>query len=150
MLDDTNPPQNRFSNEVEKITIKKREEQQEKVTKNNIQAELGNQDRALIVTKKEKTLAAFGYISFLCILPLVLEPNSKFCKTHGKQSLVLTVLFFFVGILEIFSALLIARILFLILFILHIIIIIVGFIQASQGKLWKIPMIADAAEKLEI
>lgn len=45
----------------------------------------------------EKFLAAVGYFSFLCILPLVLRPDSKFCKFHGKQGLVMTVFFLIFG-----------------------------------------------------
>lgn len=45
----------------------------------------------------EKFLAAIGYFSFLCILPLVLRPNSKFCLFHGKQGLVMTIFFLVFG-----------------------------------------------------
>ena len=45
----------------------------------------------------EKFLAAIGYFSFLCILPLVLRPASKFCAFHGKQGLVMTIFFLIFG-----------------------------------------------------
>lgn len=45
----------------------------------------------------EKFLAAVGYFSFLCILPLVLRPQSPFCKFHGMQSLVMMVFFLIFG-----------------------------------------------------
>jgi len=45
----------------------------------------------------EKFLAAIGYFSFLCILPLVLRPASQFCQFHGKQGLVMTIFFLVFG-----------------------------------------------------
>ncbi len=45
----------------------------------------------------EKFLAAIGYFSFLCILPLVLKPQSALCKFHGKQALVMLVFFLIFG-----------------------------------------------------
>jgi uncharacterized membrane protein len=48
---------------------------------------------AELLPKGEKLLAAIGYISFLCILPLALRPKSKLCQLHGKQSLVITATF---------------------------------------------------------
>jgi len=54
----------------------------------------------------DKFLAAIGYFSFLCILPLVLRPKSEFCQFHGKQGLVMLVFFMIFGwILRIFGSL---------------------------------------------
>jgi len=96
-----------------------------------------------IVTKGEKFLAMFGYIEFLCVLPLSLKPKSKFCQFHGKQSLVLVLLFFILSWIAWVSSSLGMLIAFA-----HIAIIIVSMVQASQGKYWRIPFVAQVADKL--
>lgn len=58
---------------------------------NNVEIE------ADLLPKGEKFLAAIGYLSFLCILPLVLKPDSKFCQFHGKQGLVILVFWIVFG-----------------------------------------------------
>lgn len=45
-----------------------------------------------VISKGEKILSGIGYLSFLCILPLVLKPKSEFCQIHGKQGLILVIL----------------------------------------------------------
>jgi uncharacterized membrane protein len=96
-----------------------------------------------VVPKGEKLLAMFGYIQFLCVLPLALKPKSKYCQFHGKQSLVLVLVFFilsWIGWVAKGFGMLIAFV--------HIAIIIVAMVQASQGKLWRIPFVAQVADKL--
>ncbi len=44
----------------------------------------------------ERVLSAIGYISFLCILPLLAKPDSEFCQHHGRQGLVLAIMSFVV------------------------------------------------------
>lgn len=96
-----------------------------------------------VVPKGEKLLAMFGYIEFLCVLPLALKPKSKFCQFHGKQSLVLVLLFFVLSWIG-----WVAKGLGILIAFVHIAIIIVSMIQASQGKLWRIPFVAQVADKL--
>jgi uncharacterized membrane protein len=96
-----------------------------------------------IVTKGEKTLAMFGYVEFLCVLPLVLKPKSRYCQFHGKQSLVLVLFFFILS----WIGWIVPAVGMLIAFV-HIAIIIVAMVQASQGKLWRIPFVAQVADKL--
>lgn len=58
------------------------------------------------LSQGDKFLAAIGYFSFLCILPLVLRPKSDFCQFHGKQGLVMLVFFMVFGfVLRIFGSL---------------------------------------------
>ena len=39
--------------------------------------------------KKNKKIAAIGYIGILCFIPLLLKPNSRFAHFHAKQGLIL-------------------------------------------------------------
>ncbi|MCF7830980.1 DUF4870 domain-containing protein [Candidatus Gracilibacteria bacterium] len=104
-----------------------------------------NTDVSKVIDKKEKTLAVLGYISFLCVLPLALKPNSKYCQFHGKQGLVITLFFLLLSWLGwVFS------VIGLFLNFVHIIIVILAIMNASKGRTWKIPFVAQVAEKLEL
>jgi len=46
-----------------------------------------------LVPKREKLLATLGYFGPLCVLPLALKPKSKLCQKHGKQALVIFIIF---------------------------------------------------------
>ncbi len=101
------------------------------------------------VSKSEKFLAAIGYFWFLCVLPLALKPDSEFCKWHGKQALLLSILFFFFTafgfIINVFiwwGLTLIA--------IFQLVISIIGFIKANRGKLWNMPLFGEIARKLPL
>lgn len=105
------------------------------------------------VTKDEKIISALGYLGFLCVLPLLLKKDSKYCQFHGKQALVLAVIFFFYKYLAIlrdfpFVGGMIQFMLGIVLF-LELLIIIFAMLQAFRGKYWKIPVIAGFAEKLK-
>jgi uncharacterized membrane protein len=43
----------------------------------------------------ERTIATMSYIGFLAIVPFYLKKDSKFCRFHGKQGLLIAILFFF-------------------------------------------------------
>jgi len=103
-----------------------------------------NIDISKVVDKGEKTLAVLGYVSFLCVLPLALKPNSKYCQFHGKQGLVITLFFLILSWIGwVFT------IIGLLLTFAHIIIVILSIMNASKGRTWKIPFVAQMAEKLE-
>lgn len=96
-------------------------------------------------SKSELIVVAIGYISFLCILPLVLLKESKFAQFHGKQALVLAIVLYFFDVIEIFptsyalfySALKIA-------------IVIYAVFMCLSGKYFKIPFIYSMSEKFSI
>ncbi len=124
------------SENKESLTSKSVSEETKKLEKNQ---------EDLVLTAKEKNLSALGYISFLCVLPLCMEPNSSFCKFHGKQGMIITIVFFILGWIGWFSPFL--RFL---LFLLHVGLMVWGIMNAIQGKIIRIPFAADVADKLEI
>ncbi len=105
------------------------------------------------VADDEKIVSAIGYIGFLCVLPLLLKKDSKFCTFHGKQALTLAIIFFlfkFLGILRdmpliggLFKFML-GVVMFMELFV-----IIFAIIQAYRGKQWKIPVVYGMSQKLK-
>ncbi|MCF7846887.1 MAG: DUF4870 domain-containing protein [Candidatus Gracilibacteria bacterium] len=92
----------------------------------------------------EKLLAVLGYFSFLCVLPLAIKPQSKFCQHHGKQALVLAIVFLLLSWLGWFS--LGMRVF---LGLIHVIIALAAILHAWKGTMWKIPIIGDMAKKLK-
>lgn len=52
-----------------------------------------------MTTLHERTIAALSYVGFLAIVPFYLKKDSKFCRFHGKQGLLLAIIFFFAKLL---------------------------------------------------
>lgn len=48
-----------------------------------------------MTTLHERTIAALSYVSFLAVVPFYLKKDSKFCRFHGKQGLLIAIIFFF-------------------------------------------------------
>lgn len=97
------------------------------------------------VKKGEATLVAIGYISFLCVLPLVLLRDSKFAQYHGKQALVLAIFIYFFDVVEIFPPLIAS-----IYTALKTIVVIYAIIMSFKGKYFKIPFLYSLSEKFDI
>ncbi len=92
----------------------------------------------------EKLLAMLGYVGFLCVLPLALKPKSEFCQHHGKQGLVLTLIFVLFGWLAWLGggmAILVGLV--------HVGLALWGIIKAKSGAMWKMPMVYEVAQKLK-
>lgn len=92
------------------------------------------------LSEAEKLLSAVGYISFLCIIPLILKRDSNFAQFHGKQALLLAVFWYVVQLLF-FSIQWLNIVQFLC--------ILACCASAYQGKYFKIPLLGDYAEKLK-
>lgn len=97
------------------------------------------------VKKGEAFLVAIGYVSFLCVLPLVLLRDSKFAQYHGKQALVLAIVIYFFDIVQIFPPLFAS-----IYTALKTIIVIYAIYMSFNAKYFKIPFIYSMSEKFDI
>lgn len=106
-----------------------------------------------IISSNEKFLATIGYLGFLCILPLILKKDSEYCKFHGKQALVITIIFFlyqFIGILAFIPFLeWFVRFLASVGLIIRLVLIVLAMIQAYRGNKWKIPVIYGMSKNLD-
>ncbi|HDH07566.1 MAG TPA: hypothetical protein ENG89_00915 [Candidatus Moranbacteria bacterium] len=87
-----------------------------------------------------KLWAFIGYLGILCLIPLLAKRDSKFAQFHAKQGLILLIAWFFVWILVI------GWLLGIILFIFWI----MAVINVFSGKMKKLPVIGDIAEKINI
>lgn len=52
-----------------------------------------------MTTLHERSIAALSYVGFFAIVPFYLKEDSKFCKFHGKQGLLIALIFFFAKLL---------------------------------------------------
>ena len=96
-----------------------------------------------VTTLHERTIAALSYVGFLAIVPFYLKKDSKFCRFHGKQGLLIAMIFFFAKLLLVLDLLMdIALILQFAIF------VYMGF-AALSGKWKKFPWIYERACQLE-
>jgi uncharacterized membrane protein len=94
-------------------------------------------------TLHERTIAALSYVGFLAIVPFYLKKDSKFCRFHGKQGLLIAIIFFFAKLL-----LVINFIMDLALIAQFAIFVYMGF-AAIAGRWKKFPWIYERACQLE-
>lgn len=123
------------------------------------------------MSEKYKTLAAIGYIPFLCFIPLFAIKDDEFSRFHGKQSLVLLVSYIILSIgLWLFSVIFIKifgnvpligfifkamgwiahNVIGTLIAIIYVILIIIAIIFTLAGNKWEIPMISTYAKNLRI
>lgn len=100
------------------------------------------------ITSEEKLFSAIGYLGILCLIPLLLKKESKFCQFHGKQGLILLIVWVILAFVNIIPILgqIISVIGSLIVFVLNLIVL----IEAALGKYWEIPVLGEYAKKLKI
>lgn len=87
-------------------------------------------------------LAALSYIGLLSVVMLLVKKEDKFVQFHAKQGVVLFIGNILAMVIPVLGWMLINPIV--------IIVEIVGFIMAIQGKEYKLPVIGDLAEKINI
>lgn len=95
-----------------------------------------------------KFFAIISYLSFLCIVALVLKKDNKFALFHAKQGLVLFVFevaSFILSIIPILGGLI--RVFGTITFML---VSLWGVLQALMGNFGRIPLVSDIADKISL
>jgi uncharacterized membrane protein len=95
-----------------------------------------------------KIFAVIGYLSILCIIPLVLKKENKFALFHGKQGLVLFIIEVaaFIFMVIPFIGPILARIVFFLCGVASL----WGIIQALLGNYTRIPLISELADKVTL
>lgn len=94
--------------------------------------------------QENNVLAALSYIWILFLVPLLLKRGSKFAQFHAKQGLVLfigEVIAVFVGWFPFIGW---------IYWLALVILAVIGFLQALSGKYYRLPVIADLADKFNL
>lgn len=95
-----------------------------------------------------KIWAFVGYWWILFLVPLLGKKDNKFALFHGKQGMVLFV--FWVAIFILSFIPFIGGIIFLLGWIIYVILAIIGMVKSLQGQYWKMPVLGDIAEKINI
>lgn len=93
-----------------------------------------------------KGVAWLSYFGILVLIPLLTKKENKFCMAHAKQGLALFILEIIMWIICIIPY--VGWVLGGILWIIVIVFIIMGMIQAFGGKFKKLPVIGDLAFKM--
>jgi len=89
-----------------------------------------------------KGLAILAYVPFLCLIPYLQgKEENRFAYQHARQGVIL----FLIEIIAVISALFWKVALFLVA-----IAAIAGVVNVLRGKTWKIPLIGNIPEKLDI
>jgi len=112
-------------------------------TKNTSKKTLDNKE-----AQDNKIIAAIGYIWILFLIPLLLKSKNEYCQFHAKQGLVLfgfSILISIIGVVPVLG--------WLIGFFGWIVVIIftvLGFVNALQGRKWKMPYLGKFAKKINL
>jgi len=99
-------------------------------------------------TSEEKIWALLSYVPFMALVALIMKPESDFVKLHGRQGLLLFIIFLgdiFIYLLPFVGG--------PVGIIVHFAAIIVGLFsmyQAFIGNWWKIPVLGDVADLIPI
>lgn len=92
-----------------------------------------------------KFFAVIAYISFFCIVSLVLKKDNKFSLYHAKQGLVLFVFEVLCFILSVIPVFWLIRA-FIILF--FFLVALLGILHSLQGRCARIPVLSEIADKI--
>ncbi len=94
--------------------------------------------------QENKAIAILSYIGILCLVPLLAKKDSPFAQFHAKQGLVLFIVeiigmflmpLFGLGVLINLAALIFS---------------VIGIINVAGGKMSKLPIVGDLAEKFNL
>ncbi|MFA5093341.1 MAG: hypothetical protein WC543_05315 [Candidatus Omnitrophota bacterium] len=96
--------------------------------------------------REGKFFAIISYVSFLCILTLVLKKDNKFALYHAKQGLVLFVMEVVAFILSIIP--LLGWLIGVAGYALFLLVSLWGIMQAALGIYCKLPVITEISEKV--
>lgn len=96
----------------------------------------------------DRLIAAIGYVGILCVIPLALKRDSKFAQHHGKQGLVLLIAWMILWVCNVIPIL--GQIVWMLGSILLLILLILGVVNALNGKMWEMPVLGQYAKKINL
>ncbi len=98
------------------------------------------------IIREGKFFAIISYVSFLCIITLILKKDNKFSLYHAKQGLVLFVMEVAAFILSIIP--LLGWLIGLFGYAIFLLVSIWGIMQAALGIYCRIPLVSEISEKV--
>lgn len=117
-----------------------------------INPEKGNQPP---VNKEDKIYAALAYLPFVALLSIIIKPDSAYVRLHAKQGLLLSLLFFFVGMFAVIASVLgpLGEFLALLIGLVPMFCLVAGAYSmylAAYGFWWKMPVLGPVADLIPI
>jgi fumarate reductase subunit D len=98
------------------------------------------------VREQDKIMLVLAYLGILALIPMITVKDSDYVKWHAKQGLVLGVgSFVLLSILTMLGPLAFANCL---LAPATLVLCVMGIVKALGGNRWRIPLVADIADKL--
>lgn len=98
------------------------------------------------VREQDKIQLVLAYLGCLCLIPLLTVKDSEFVKWHAKQGLVAGISIFVVSLVIQFIPVL-GQIMGCVLTLGWIALAVLGITKALKGERWRIPVVADLADK---
>lgn len=95
-----------------------------------------------------KFFAAIGYLGILCLIPLLLAKDSAFAQHHGKQGLVILLAWILLWVGNIIPVL--GQIVWALGSILLFMLIIMGIVNAANGRMWELPVLGKYAKDIRL
>lgn len=95
-----------------------------------------------------KLIAAVGYLGVLCLIPLLVRKNSPYAQHHGRQGLVILVTWLLLWIGNIIPVL--GQIVWVVGSLALLILIILGMVNALNGKIWDMPVLGQYAKQIKL
>ncbi|MFC1655304.1 DUF4870 domain-containing protein [Patescibacteria group bacterium] len=99
-------------------------------------------------TQEERIWAAIGYVAFLGVVAMAMNPKSEFCKKHASQGLVIFAVWF-IGLIVLAFPSFIGAIGGVILLAASIVAVL-GIVKAIQSFEFKVPVLSDIAAKIPV
>lgn len=97
--------------------------------------------------QEDRLIAAIGYLGVLCLIPLLLKKNSAFCQFHGKQGLVLLIAWLILSFANVVPIL--GQLVWMAGSIALLILVILGVVNALNGKMWEMPVLGQFAKQIK-
>ena len=98
--------------------------------------------------EENKLMAAVGYLGILCLIPLLFKRNSPYVQFHAKQGLVILIVWVILWIGNIIPIL--GQIVWAVGSVVLLIVVILGIVNALNGKMWPIPFLGKYAAQLKV
>ncbi len=99
-----------------------------------------NEQKPVSMNSDSNLMAALSYVWVLSIVMLIVKKDDEFVKFHAKQGLILFILSF-IGVIPVIGWL---------VWLVVVVLDIVGFIKALSGERYKVPVVGDLADKINV
>jgi uncharacterized membrane protein len=95
-----------------------------------------------------RIFAAIGYLGILCLIPLLLKKDDPACQHHGKQGLVILLTWVILWVGNIIPVL--GQIVWALGSLVLLVLVIIGIINALNGKMWEMPVLGKYAKQIKL